>query len=143
MDNMYKYLKQEVNKAQFELNTFSDVAECFLLPEYSPGTILRRRSMEDDEPHNRTRRLIVVVAALATCTGFILREPIKDGACNALFIFNLCDSTDNLERELDQVTKQQKKQQHAFRTVQDQNNEKLALLRDENRSTQESVEKIK
>ena len=48
-----------------------------------------------------------------------------------------------MERELDQVTKQQKTQQKAFQTVQDQNNEKLSLLRDEIRLTQESVEKIK
>ena len=48
-----------------------------------------------------------------------------------------------MKRELDQVTKQQKTQQKLFQTVQDQNNEKLALLRDQIRSTQESVEKIK
>ena len=41
------------------------------------------------------------------------------------------------------MTKQQKTQQQAFQTVQDQNNEKLALLRDEIRLTRESVEKIK
>ena len=41
------------------------------------------------------------------------------------------------------MTKQQKTQQEAFQTVQDQNNEKLSLLRDEIRLTQESVEKIK
>ena len=58
-------------------------------------------------------------------------------------IFNLCDSTEDLERELYQVTKQQKTQQQAFLTVQDQNNEKLALLRDEIRLTQKSVERIK
>ena len=41
------------------------------------------------------------------------------------------------------MTKQQKTQQQAFQTVQDQNSEKLALLRDEFRLTHESVEKIK
>ena len=48
-----------------------------------------------------------------------------------------------MERELDLVTKQQKTQQKTFQTIQDQNNEKLALLRDEIRLIQESVEKIK
>ena len=99
--------------------------------------------MDEDEPHNRTRRLIVAVAALAAGRRFILGEPIKDAACNTLSIFNLCDSTEDLERELDQVTKQQKTQQQEFQTVQDQNNEKLALRRDETRLTQESVEKIR
>ena len=41
------------------------------------------------------------------------------------------------------MTKQQKTQQQAFQTVHEQNNEKLALLRDEIRLTQETVEKIK
>ena len=40
------------------------------------------------------------------------------------------------------MTKQQKTQQQAFQTVQDQNNEKLALLRDEIRLTKEGVEQI-
>ena len=99
--------------------------------------------MHEDEPHNRTQRLIGAVAALAAGTGFILGEPAKDAPCNALSNFNLSDSTDDLERELDLVTKQQKTQQQAFQTVQDQNNKKLALLRDQFHLTQESLEKIK
>ena len=143
MVNMYKCLKQEVSEAQIELTTLSEVAESFFPPDSAQGTTRQRRSLDEDEPHNRTRRLIGAVAALAAGTGFILGEPIKDAACNALSIFNLCDSTEDLERELDQVTKQQKLQKQAFQTVQDKNNEKLALLRDEIRLTQESVEKIK
>ena len=135
MGNMYKCLTQEVNEAQLEPNTLSDVAEAFFPPESSSGTTCRRRSMDGKEPHNRRRRLIGAVAAIAAGTGFILGEPIKDAACNALSIFNLCDSTEELKRELDHVTKQQKTQQKAFRTVQDQNNEKLALLRNEIRLT--------
>ena len=130
MDNMYNCRKQEVNEAQLELNTLSDVAESFFPPESSPGSTRQRRSKDEDEPHNRTRRLIGAVAALAAGTGFILGEPIRDAPCNAFSIFNLCDSTDDLKRELDQVTKQQKSQQQAFQTVQGQNNEKVAILCD-------------
>ena len=140
MENMYNHLKIEINEAQSELNTLSAIAESFFPPTVSLG---QRRSTAEEEPHNRTRRLIGAVAALAAGTGFILGEPIKDVACNALSIFNLCDSTEELERELDQVTKQQKTQQQAFQMVQDKNNEKFALLRDEIRLTQESVERIK
>ena len=70
---------------------------------------------------------------------------MKDAACIALSIFNLCDSTEELERELERMTKKWKTQtqQQAFETVQNQNNEKLALLRDENLLTQESMEEIK
>ena len=143
LENLHNHLQTEFNEAQSELNTLSTIAESFPPPASSLGTSRQRRSIEEDEPHNRTRRLIGADAALAAGTGFILGEPIKDAACNALSIFNLCDSTEDLERELDQVTKQKKTQQQAFQTVQDQNNEKLALLRDEIRLTQDSVERLK
>ena len=101
-DNKYKYLKQELNEAQLELTTLSDVAESFFPPESSSGTTRRRSSMDENGPHKWTRRLIGAVAALVAGTEFILGEPFKVAACNALSIFNLCDSTGELERELDQ-----------------------------------------
>ena len=107
MVKMYKYMKQEVNETHFELNFLSDVAVSFLPPESSPGTVRRRRSIDEEEPHNWTRQLIGAVAELVAGTGFILGKPIKDATCNALSIFKLCESTEDLERELDQVTKQQ------------------------------------
>ena len=94
---MYKYSTQEVNEAQIELSTLSDVAESFFPPESLPETTRQRHSLHEDEPHNRTRRLIGAVAALGAGTGFILGEPIKDAAGNAVSIFNLCDSTEDLE----------------------------------------------
>ena len=72
MDNIYKYRKQEVNEAQLELNTLSDAAESFFPQESSPGTTRQRRSIDEDERHNRTRRLVGAVAALAAGTAFIL-----------------------------------------------------------------------
>ena len=143
MENMYNHLKAEITEAQSELKTLSAIAASFFPPIASLGTSRQRRSTAEEEPHNRTRWLIGAVAALAAGTGFNLGEPIKDVACNALSISNLCDSTEKLERELDQVTKQQKTQQQAFQMVQDKNNEKLALLRDEIRLIQESVERFK
>ena len=140
---MYNYLKQQINGAQLELNTLNDVAESASPPESSPGTTRRRCSKEKDETHNRTRRLIAAVTALAAGVRSILGEPLKDAACNALSIFNFCDSTEDLERELDGVTKQQKSQQQTFQTVQEQNSENLALLRDDICVPQESVKKIK
>ena len=142
MESMYNHLMTENNEAQSELYILSAIAESFFPPTSSPGTSRQRRSTAEEKPYNTRRRIIGAVAALAAGTGFILGEPIKDAACNALSIFNLCDSTEELERELDKVTKQKKTHQKAFQTVQDQNKEKLALLRDEIRLTQESVEKI-
>ena len=128
MDNMYKYLQQVIHEAQLKLNTLTAVAKSFFQLEPYPGATRQKHSFDEDEPHNRTRRLTGAVAALAAGTGFILGGTIKDSACNALSIFNLCDSIECLERELDQVTKQLKTQQQAFQTNQDQNKEKLALL---------------
>ena len=54
MENFYRFLKQQINEAQLELNTLSDVAEGSIPPGTSPGTICRRRSMDVNEPHNRT-----------------------------------------------------------------------------------------
>ena len=56
MDNMYKYIKQKVNETQLELKTLSDVAESFFPPESLSGTTRQRRSIDEDEPHNRTRQ---------------------------------------------------------------------------------------
>ena len=89
MENTYNHLNTEIHEAQSELNTLSAIAESFFPPIASLGTSRQRRSTADEENHNRTRRLIGAVAALAAGTGFILGEPNKDVACNALSIFSL------------------------------------------------------
>ena len=105
--NMHNHLENEVNAAQSELNTLSDIAESFFPLAESLGTPRQGRSMNEDEPHNQSRRIVGAVAALAAGTRFIISEPIKDAACIALSLFKLCYTTDGLERELDHVTKQQ------------------------------------
>ena len=86
MENMYNHLTTEINEAQSELHTLSDIAESFFPPVESLGAPRQRRSIDEEAPHNRTRQLIGAVAALAAGTGFILGEPIKDAACSALSI---------------------------------------------------------
>ena len=143
MDNKYNYPKKEVNTAQLELNTPSDIAKSFFPQAASLGNLRSRRSTEKDEPQNRKRRLIDAVAALPVGTRFSVGEPFKETACNALSIFFLCDSREHLDWKLDQVTKRQVTQQQASETVQDRNKEKFALLRDETRLTQKSVERTR
>ena len=79
-ENMCNHLKTEIHEAQSELNTLGATAESFFKPIASLGTSRQRRSTAEEEPHNRTRRLIGAVAALAVGTGFILGEPIKGTA---------------------------------------------------------------
>ena len=104
---MHKYLEREVNEAQLQLNTSTNDAESFFLPASFLRNTRRRRSTETEELHNQIRHFFVAVAALAAATEFILGGPINGAACNALSIFNLCDSREDLERELHQMTKQQ------------------------------------
>ena len=67
-----------------------------------------------------------------------------DGRCSGIFfILILYDFTEDLGREIDQIIKQQKTQQQTLQSVQDRNNEKLALHRGETHLTQESVKRIK
>ena len=97
MDNKYNYPKKEVNTAQLELNTPSDIAKSFFPQAASLGNLRSRRSTEKDEPQNRKRRLIDAVAALPVGTRFSVGEPFKETACNALSIFFLCDSREHLD----------------------------------------------
>ena len=59
MENMQNHLETEVNEAQSELNTLSAITESFFPPVASFGTPRQRRSIDEAEPHNSTRRLIV------------------------------------------------------------------------------------
>ena len=63
---MYKYLKQEADEAQLELNTLSDAAKPFFLPKPSPGITRRRRPIKEDQPHNRTIRALAKEALVKT-----------------------------------------------------------------------------
>ena len=64
MENMYNHLKTEINEVQSEFHTLCAIAKSFFPPTASLGTSRQRRSTAEEEPHNRTRRLIGVVAAL-------------------------------------------------------------------------------
>ena len=138
-----KIIFKKVIEARLQLNTRRAITESFFPPISSLGNTRRRRSTEHDKADNRTQRLSGKVAALAAGTGLMPGEQIKDAAYNAVSVFSLCGSTEDLERELKQVTKQQKTQHQSFQTVQDQNIEKVTLPRDEIPLTQESVEQQK
>ena len=66
MDNMYKYLKKETNEAQHTESDRGILLLTSIIP-WKPSQ-RKRRSTDEDEPHNRTRWLIGAVAALAAGT---------------------------------------------------------------------------
>ena len=57
VDILYKYLKKEVNEAQPALNILSNDAVFFFPPATSFVKLRKRRSTDENEPHNRTRQL--------------------------------------------------------------------------------------
>ena len=94
---MYNCLKTNVTGARPELKSSSEKAKFFFLPAAAPKNQRSRQLTDVEEPQNRTQRRIGAVAALVSCKGFILGEPIKDEKCKALSIFNRCDSTEFAE----------------------------------------------
>ena len=94
MDNMYTYLKEEGIEAQLEINILTDIVESVFPPASSLGNLRERRSTDDDDSHNRKQLLTGAVDEMAAGKGFISEKSIKDAACNAISIFNVCDSTE-------------------------------------------------
>ena len=81
----------ELAAAQEEEVTLMEVAKSFIPP--TPN--------KECEP-KRQRRANGAIAAIAAGAGMILGEPVKEAACTALSIFNLCRNDDALSKDVDQ-----------------------------------------
>ena len=107
-----------------------EVASSFLPPSIAPG-----------HGTARSKRAVGIIAAAAGAIGLVLGSPIKDAACSALSIFNLCTDTKDLEENFDQIMATQNQFQAALEKVQTKNDENF-FLGNEIKETQESVPKI-
>ena len=128
-----KNLQLELAAAQKDQTTLLEVANSFIPPQ------LKRKSKDP----NRQRRAIGAIAAIAAGAGLVLGEPIKDAACNALSIFNLCHNNDDLVKDVNSIMAQQKYQTETLKRVQTHNDKNFFLLGNEIKSTQESLQKLK
>ena len=78
-------LIQKINAAHTDLNQLVEVASSFFPPLIEPEHGAARR-----------KRAVKTIAAAAGAAGLVLGSPVKDAACSALSISNLCTDTKDL-----------------------------------------------
>ena len=128
-------LETRVSFLEYELRAALEGEKCLLDVAISfipPG------ARRDQHPGGRSRRAIGAIAAVAAGTGLVLGEPIKNDACNALSIFNLCKNNDALSRVVDNIKRTQDAIVKNLKRVQTRSNKNFFLLGNEIKGTQES-----
>ena len=126
-------IKLEVKQATDEQGKLADVMKSFLPKQYQRNVATLPRS----------KRFIGTVAALAAGAGLILGDPLKEAACTAVSIFNLCDDTSRLSQDVDQILKTQEETIATLQRVQSANDENFFLLGNEVRETQQNVKNLR
>ena len=83
-----------------------------------------------------------IIAAATGAAVLVLGSQVKDAACSAISIFNLCTDTRNLKKNVDHVMATQKQFQAMLERVQTKNDASFFILGNEIKETQENVQKI-
>ena len=99
-------------------------------------------SIKSDYRTARSERAVGLIAAAAGAAGLVLGSPVKDAACSALSIFNLCTDTQELEENVNHVLATQKQFQSVLERIQTKNEKNFFILGNEIKETQDSVQKI-
>ena len=126
-------IKLEVKQATDEQEKLAEVMKSFLPKQYQ----------RDVATLPRSRRFIGAIAAVASGAGLILGDPLKEAACTAVSIFNLCDDTSSLSQDVHQILKTQDETIATLQRVQSANDENFFLLGNEVRTTQENVRNLR
>ena len=126
------FLQTELAAAQQEEDTLLEVVNSFIPP-----------AVRQSDDTARPRRAIAAIAAIAAGAGMVLGEPIKDAACSALSIFNLCHTNEDLSRDVERIMSTQQEIVDTLQRVQTRNDKNFFLLGNEIKQTQESVQKLK
>ena len=107
LEEKISLIQKEINDTHTDQNQLVEVASSFLPPSITP-----------DHRTARSKRAVGIIAAAAGAIGLVLESPIKEAACSALSIFNLCRDTKDLEENVDHVMATQKQFQAALEKVQ-------------------------
>ena len=89
LEEKLKILENEIHAAQMNQNNLVTRASSFLPPTIHPP----------DVP-SRSKRAIGLIAAAAGAAGLALDYPVKEAACSALSIFNLCTDTTDFQNNI-------------------------------------------
>ena len=112
-----KLLETKIHAAETDQQNLVTMASSFLPPSVHPHGV-----------PSRGKRAIGLIAAAAGAAGLALGAPVKEAACSALSIFNLCTDTTDLENDIDRVLATQNQFQDVLQRVQSQNDEKFFCL---------------
>ena len=119
------FLQTEMAAAQQEQNTLLEVVNSFIPP-----------AVRQSDDIARPRRAIAAIAAVAAGAGMVLGEPIKDAACSAPSIFNLCHTNEDLSRDVERIMNTQQEIVDTLQGVQTRNDKNFFLLGNEIKQTQ-------
>ena len=131
LEEKFKILENEIQAAQTDQHNLVTMACSFLPPSIHPH-----------EAPSRSKRAIGLIAAAARAAGLALGDPVKEAACSALSIFNLCTDTTELQHDIDGVLATRNQFQDVLQRVRTKNDENCFLLGHEIKDTQDSVAKI-
>ena len=91
----------------------------------------------------RKKQFVDPVAATGASAGLILGDPIKDAACTALAIFNMCSDNNQISRDVKVVMHTQQQTILTLHRVQARNFENFFILGNEVRATQSNLKEIR
>ena len=133
LENRINMVKQEMSASVKDQNGLSEIAKSFL-PQIH---------RTEEASIKRTIRFIGAVAAIGAGARLILGDPIKDAACTALSIFNMCDDNSQLSRDIETAMDTQQQTILTLQRVQAKNDDNFFLLGNEVKETQHNVKQIR
>ena len=133
LENRINMVKQEMSASVKDQNGLSEITKSFL-PQIH---------RTEEASIKRHRRFIGAVAAIGAGAGLILGDPIKDAACTALSIFNMCDDNSQLSRDIEAAMDTQQQTILTLQRVQAKNDDNFFLLGNEVKETQNNVKQIR
>ena len=117
LEEKFSLIRKEINAAHTGQNQLVEVASSFWPPSFTA-----------DHGTTRNKRAVGIIAVAAVSTGLVLGSPVKDAACLALSILNLCTDTKDLEENVDHVIATQKQIQTVLERVRTKNDEMFFSL---------------
>ena len=132
LGNRINMVKQEMSASVKDQNGLSEIRNSFL-PQIH---------RTEEASIKRTKRFIGAVAAIGAGAGLIPSDPIKDAACTALSIFNMCDDNSQLTRDIEAAMDTQQQTILTLQRVQAKNDDNFFLLGNEVKETQHNVNQI-
>ena len=133
LENRIIMVKQEMSASVKDQNGLAEITKSFF-PQIH---------RTEEASIKRTKRFIGAFGAVGAGAGLILGDPIKDAACTALSIFNMCDDNSQLSRDIEAAMDTQQQTILTLQRVQAKNDDNFFLLANEVKKTRHNVKQIR